>query len=165
MFPSTCEMLLMTTCDYFYLSSYHNSFFFFFHRTFLNNVSQIVFNFILGLLNRSLWRNVCAASLRCLIIQSSSVSMILTSSHKSRWFPFSFHIWSAIPDFSPPPPHTTFWCSSSLTFSSNCNSWSCILLGSWLGKRCLRSVMLLLNIVLLSYGLHVFWIFSVRPLT
>ena len=38
--------------------------------------------------------------------------IILTSSHKSWWFPFSFHIWSAIPDFSILP----FRCSCSLTF-------------------------------------------------
>ena len=37
--------------------------------------------------------------------------------HKGRWFPFSFHIWSAIPDFSISPRTIAFRCSSSLTFS------------------------------------------------
>ena len=36
---------------------------------------------------------------------------------KSRWFPFSFHIWSAILDFSIWPCTTAFQCPSSLTFT------------------------------------------------
>ncbi len=39
-------------------------------------------------------------SLRYLILQYSALSIISTSFHKGRWFPFSFHIWSAIPDIS-----------------------------------------------------------------
>ena len=38
-------------------------------------------------------------------------------SFKGRWFPFSFHIWSTIPDFSISPRTISFRCSSSLTFS------------------------------------------------
>ena len=67
------------------------------------------------------------------------------------WFPFSFHTWSAIPDFSISPRHIVFRCSCSLTFRRRhvlllytllelyggytCNSWSCcIQLGTWLGR-------------------------------
>ena len=58
----------------------------------------------------------CAASLRCLLFQCPSQSIILTLSHKGRWFPFSFHIWSAIPNFSISPCNTAFRYSCSLTF-------------------------------------------------
>ena len=40
-----------------------------------------------------------ATSLRHLLFRCPSLSIISTLSHKGRWFPFSFHIWSAIPDF------------------------------------------------------------------
>ena len=56
-----------------------------------------------------------ADSLRHLF-QYFSLLIILTLSHKGRWFPFSFHIWSAIPDFSIFPCTTSFQCSCSLTF-------------------------------------------------
>ena len=38
--------------------------------------------------------------LRRLILQCSSLSIILTSSDTGRWFPFPFYIWSAIFEFS-----------------------------------------------------------------
>ena len=38
-------------------------------------------------------QHICADSLRRLILQCSPQSIILTSSHKGRWFPFSFHIY------------------------------------------------------------------------
>ena len=61
---------------------------------------------------------MCPADyLRRLILQCSVLSIISTSSRKDRWFPFSFHIWSAISDFSISPRTTAFRCSSSLTFS------------------------------------------------
>ena len=88
---------LLLLCMTFYLCSYTD---FFVHLTFLIIGSHIVFISILGLR-----------------IQCSALSIILTSSHKGRWFPFSFHIWSAIPDFSISPHTTTFRYSSSLTFS------------------------------------------------
>ena len=47
---------------------------------------------------RSLKPNICADSLRRLILQCSALLIISTSSHKSRWFLFSFHIWPTIPD-------------------------------------------------------------------
>ena len=108
----------MTTIMYDFLPVLIFRFFkFFFHLAFLIIGSHIVFDSILGLLNGSLWPNICADSLRCLILQCSALSFISTSSHKGRWFPFSFHIWSAIPDFSISPCTTAFRCSSSLTFS------------------------------------------------
>ena len=45
-----------------------------------------------------------------------SFSGIGSLSPKGRWFPFSFHIWSAIPVFSISPHTTTFQCSCSLYF-------------------------------------------------
>ena len=134
---------------FFYLSSFSN---FFLNLTFLIISSHIVFVFVLGLLNRSLWSNICADSLRRLILQCSSLSIILTLSHKGKWFPLSFHIWSAIPVFSISPRTTAFRYSSSLIFSGrhvlplyilyhNCkgwsthSSWSCwILLVAWRGR-------------------------------
>ena len=76
----------------------------------------------------------------------SSLSIILTSSYEGRWFPFSFHIWSSIPDFFISPNTTAFRCSSSLTFHTFVyftttardgvhSSWSWwILLGAWFGR-------------------------------
>ena len=87
----------------FYPSSY--CIFFFFHRAFLINGSQIVFISIHDLLNRSHYPKMCIAPLRCFILQCSSLSIILTWSHSGRWFLFSFHIWSAIPDFLSFPWH------------------------------------------------------------
>ena len=49
--------------------------------------------------------NISVASVRHLLFQSSSLSIIFTLSHKGRWFPFSFHIWSAIPDLYFPSYH------------------------------------------------------------
>ena len=46
----------------------------------------------------------------------------LTSSHKRRWFPFSFPIWFDILDFSTLPRDTTFSYSSRLTFSGRYDS-------------------------------------------
>ena len=100
------------------------------HRTSMINGSQIVLIAILGLLNRSLCPNIWAASLRQLILQGSSLSMILTLPHKCRWFPFSFHIWTAILDFSLLPRYIPFRFSASLSLSG----WFarlCILYHSW----------------------------------
>ena len=63
-------------------------------------------------------------------------------------FPFSFHIWSTIPDFLTFPWHTAFQCSSSHTFSGRhvlplnillqLHGMECtqflVMLGAWLGK-------------------------------
>ena len=87
---------------------------FFFHQAFLIIGSHIVFNSLLSLLSRSLWLNICAGSLRRLILQCSALSIISTSSHKGRWFPFSFRIWPTIPDFSISPRTTALRCSCSL---------------------------------------------------
>ena len=92
------------------------------------------------------WPNKCTASSRHIILKCSFLPMILTSSYKGKWFPFSFHIWSAIPNFSTSPWHTAFQCSSSLSFSEQyvlllpwlhrieyMQFWlCCILLGVWL---------------------------------
>ena len=101
-------------CFFFYLCSFSDNFF---HIAFLIIGSHIVFNSIFDLLRRSLKLNVCADSLRRLILQCSALLLISTLSHKGRWFPVSFHIWSAIPDFSISPRSTAFWSSSSLIFS------------------------------------------------
>ena len=50
------------------------------------------------------------------IFQCPSLSIILTLSHDGGWFPFSFSIWSVIPDFSIYPRTSAFRCSCSLTF-------------------------------------------------
>ena len=55
----------------------HIAIFLFLNQAFLINGSQIVFISIFGQLNRSVLSNMCAASLRCLIFQSSSLSIIL----------------------------------------------------------------------------------------
>ena len=89
----------------------------FFYLAFLIIGSQIEFIFILGLFNRSLLSNICSAPLWCLILQCFSLPIILTSSHKGRWFPFLFHIWSDMPNFLNSPHTTAFWYSSSFTFS------------------------------------------------
>ena len=60
-----------------------------FYQAFLIIGSHIVFISILDLL-KSLYSNIYATSLRRLILQCSSVAIILTSSHKGRWFPFFF---------------------------------------------------------------------------
>ena len=154
---------------------------FFFNLNFWIIRSHIVFISTLGQLNRSLLPNIYADSLRRLILLYS-LSVILTSSYKGRGFPFSFHIWSAILDSSISPRTTAFRCSSSLTFSGRHISPVYILpqlpgmeyiqflvmLNSVDGltrKRNLRRVKPLVNIVLMSYGLHIFSILSARPLT
>ena len=93
-----------------------------------------------------------------------------------------FHIWSAIPDFFILPHTTAFWCSSSLTFNGRYflplytlpqlqrmefKQFLAMLysFGGLTQTRYFQSVDLLLNIVLISYGLHIFWIFLTRPLT
>ena len=94
----------------------------------------------------------------------SSLSIILTLSHKSRWSPFSFYISSGILDFST----TAFRCTCSLTF----RGWHVLPLYTFprdgiykvlvhvvfclTRRRCLRRVESLLNVILISYGLHIF---------
>ena len=89
-----------------------------FYLTFLIIGSHIVFMSILGQLNWSLLPNICANLLGRLILQCSSLSIILTSSYKGRWLLFSLYIWSVILDFSISPRTTAFRCSSSLIFVS-----------------------------------------------
>ena len=48
---------------------------------------------------RFLRRSICADSLSLRILQWCSLSMISTWSHREQWSPFSFHMWSATPDF------------------------------------------------------------------
>ena len=95
--------------------------------------------------------------------------------HKDRWCLLSFHIWSAIPDFSISPLTTAFLCSSSLTFSGRPISPLYILpqlqgmeithflimlnsTGGLTRKRYLRRIEPLVNTILMSYGLHILWI-------
>ena len=111
----------------------------------------------------------------------SSLTIILTLSHKGRWFPFSFHIWSAILDFSISQCTTAFRCFCSHTFRGRHVSplhtltlldgmeytQFLVMLYSVRGltrRRCLQRVEPLLNVVPISYGLHIFWIFSAKPL-
>ena len=70
---------LLVLCMIFCLGSYHE----FFYLIILIISSHIVFIPVLGLPNKSLWPNICADSLRRLMLQCSSLSIILTSSHKS----------------------------------------------------------------------------------
>ena len=129
-------------CMIFYLCSYSD----FFHLVFLIIGSHIVFNSILGLLSRP---NICADSLRRLILQCLALSIISTLSHKGRWVPFSFHIWSAIPDsylvLLPSNVHLALLLVGDLShlciFYHNCkgwskhSSWSCwIPLVAWTGR-------------------------------
>ena len=88
----------------------------FFNLTFLIIYSHILLISIISLLNRSLKSKICADSLRWLIHLCSSHSIIVTLSHKGSWFPFFFHIWSAIPDFSISPRITAFRYSSNIIF-------------------------------------------------
>ena len=81
--------------------------------------SHIVLISILALLNSSLKSNICADSLRCLILQCSSLSIIITLFHKGRQFPFSFHIWSVIPNLYISPHITAFQYSLSLFLVSS----------------------------------------------
>ena len=107
-------------------------------------------------------------------------SIISASSHKGRWFPFSLHIWSAIPDFSISPRTTALRCSSILSgqhvsplyilpqlhgmeYTQFLVMWYSV--DGLTRSRCLRRVDSLLNVVLMSYGLHIFWISSAKPLT
>ena len=122
-----------------------------------------------------------ADSLKHLIIQYFSLSSISTLSNKGRWFLFSFHIWSAIPDFSISPHSNAFRHSSSLTFTTclafayfitaaRCGVCTVlgpveILLGDLTWKRYFQRVNPLVNTVLMSYEPYIFWIFSARPLT
>ena len=141
-----------------------------------------VFISIFGQRNRSMFPNIYPDSLWCLIPRCSSVLIISTSSHKARWFPFAFHIWSTIPNFSISPRTTAFRCSSSLTFSGQHISplytlpqlqgmeytQFGVMLNSVDGltpKKYTQRVDTLMNIVLKSYGLHIFWMISTRSLT
>ena len=45
------------------------------------------------------------------------IGFTFTSSHNGWWFPFSFHIWLAIFNFSTSLCTIAFWCSPCLTFS------------------------------------------------
>ena len=147
---------------------------FFFHPAFLIIGSHIVFNSILGLLSRPLKPNICADSLRRLILQCSALSIISTSSHKGRWFRF-------LSIYGPPYPtfqsnlvllpsdvllalHLVGDLSHLCIFYRNCkgwskhSSWSC-----WIPlKRYLQRVEPLVNTVLMSYGLHIFWSLSAK---
>ena len=55
----------------------------------------------------------------CCFFQTSSFLMFFPIdyfNYKGRWFPFSYHIWAVIPDFSISSRTTAFQCSSCLTF-------------------------------------------------
>ena len=77
--------------------------------------SHIVLISMLGRLRRFLWPRTDSDSLSLWIFQWCSLSIISTWSHRGWWSPFSFHMWSATPDFSISPCVTAFWCSWSLT--------------------------------------------------
>ena len=141
--------------------------------------SQVVFISIFGLLKRSTSPNILTASLRCHLFQCSSLSIILTLCHKARWFPLSFHIWSAIPDFPISRCTTAFWCFCSFTFRgqhvSPLYTWLQLhgmeytqflvmfySFGGLIRKRWLQRVGPLWNVILISYGLHISWIFSAK---
>ena len=148
---------LFLFCINLYSSSYSNLFY-----LVLIICSHILFISIFSLLNRSPNPNVLTVYLSHLILQCSSISIILTSSYKYRWFHFSFHIWSAILLFD----FTSTWITFSLRYSSplytlpqlHAMEYTKYLINlhtleglTW--KRNFRRVIPLLNIVLISFGL------------
>ena len=117
----------------------------------------------------SLYPNICADSLRHLILQCS-LSIILTSSFKGRWLPLFpsviygllYLLFDVLLAFL---LVGSMACLCILYHNykgwSTHSSWSCwILLVAWHGRD-----KPLVNIILMSYGLHIFWILSPRPLT
>ena len=175
---STYEILLVIIIHIFYFCSYCS---FDFLSDFFLNGFHVKFISILGLLNVSLYLKISIAFLRHLILECSSLFIILTSSLKSRWFPFSFHIWLTIPNFLVSLQHMAFHCSSSFTFSrwhilpfytlSQLHGMEyrqfLVMLYSFGGltwKRYFWRVEPLLNVILISYGLNIFWIFLASPL-
>ena len=111
---------------------------------------------------------------------SNSLIIILTSSHKGRWFPFSCDIWSAIPNFSISPRTTVFNVLLDLLLVGGMPLYTLPQLqrteytqflvmlnsvGSLTEKRYLKRVEPLSNTFLMSYGLHIFWSLLIRPMT
>ena len=110
--PSTHKIQLPTVVyNFFYLSSYC-----IFSLKFFDYWFSYIHLYTWSAQQDTATQHKCCF-LRHLILPCSSLSNIFTSSHKGRWFRFSFHIWSAIPDFSTSLRHTAFRCSSSLAFS------------------------------------------------
>ena len=112
------------------------------------------------------------------ILHCYSLSIILTSSNNSRWFPFSFHIWSVIPDFSISSHITDFQCSSCFNFCGwYVSLWYTL---PWLHRMEYTQFLVMLYSVrgltqkkyfwksrhtwILSYHM-IFWNFSATPLT
>ena len=99
---------------------------------FLSNLFNYQFSYCIHLYTWSTQQVIVAqhmcCSLRCLILQCSVLSIISTLSHKGRWLPFSFHIWSAIPDFSISPVLLALLLmgdqSHLCIFYHNCKGWS-----------------------------------------
>ena len=189
-----------------------------FYQAFLIIGSHIVFFSIFGQQNRFMKPNICTTSLRRLILQCSSLSIISTYggargvmvivagcghgdpssnpgltekltlchilperrgwvnriistfSYKDIWFPFSFYRLSAILHFSISPRHKAFRYSSCLIFCGQhasplytaASDGVHVILGHvviFVGltrKRYFQRVVLLLNLVLISYGIHIF---------
>ena len=106
------SLWLRLLCIIFYLSSYSNFF--------LADLLDYGFPYCIHLY---IWstHQVTVTQHICWFLKVSNspvfISFILTLSRKAGWFPFSCHIWSAIPDFSISPHSTAFWCSSKLIFS------------------------------------------------
>ena len=92
-----------------------------------------------------------AHHMRCFFMTSYSPMFFLiyyfNFIHKGRWFPFSFHIWSAIFDFSIPP--TTLLKYTQFLFMLNS-------VRNLTRLRYFRRAVPLLKIFLISYGLHIF---------
>ena len=69
---------------------YFRSYCIFFSSSLFDYRFQFISFIILDLFNMLLQPNICTTSLRCYILQNSSLPMILTSSHKGRGFAFFF---------------------------------------------------------------------------
>ena len=130
MSPLAHEVLLTSiVCDFFCFISYCN---FYFIEPFWLLVS---ISYLSLYLICSLFPFLCTASLKRLILQWSSLSMILTSFQKGKWFSFSFNIWSAIPDFFTSSWHTALalllvgGMSCLCILYHNCMGWSTLI--SW----------------------------------
>ena len=142
--------------------------------------SHIVLISMFSCLRRFLWPSICADSLSLQIFQWCSLSMISTWSHRGQWSPFSLYVWPAMLDFSTSPHVTGFRCSWSLTLRRQPVSSLYFLLqlhgiaytqslvmfstmGGLTQKRYLQSVVKLLKVVLMLYGLWILCIFSDNP--
>ena len=149
-----------------------------FYLAFLIIGSYIVLNSILGLLSRSLLPKICADSLRRLILQCQPYQLFQLYPIRADGFPFPSIYGPPYPTFQShlvlllPDVLLALFLVGDLyhlcIFYHNCKGWSSW--GCWIPlwldpEEIHRRVEPLVNTVLMSYGLHIFWILSASPLT